>query len=69
MLDSIISAKGHSSPLLFLPWIQSASYWVNGSGKPELPLLRDEDDNAALETERMKGVGKVEPFKDKTESC
>ena len=69
MLDSIISAKGHSSPLLFLPRTQSASYWLNGSGEPELPLLRDEDDNAALETERMKGVGKVEPFKDKIERC
>lgn len=36
-------------------------------GSWKLLLLRQEDDKAVLETEWMKGVGKVEAFKDKRE--
>lgn len=50
MLDPSLSVKGHSSPLLFLPWIHSASSWLNGFGKPEA-AASDHEDTAALETE------------------
>lgn len=52
MLDSIISVTGHSSPLLFLPKIETQQVigWMD-LGSQKLLLLRKEDDNAALETE------------------
>lgn len=54
MLDPILSGKGHSSPLLFLLWIHSASSWLNGFGKPEA-AASDNEDNAALETVNERG--------------
>lgn len=54
MLAPILSGKGHSSPLLFLPWIHSASSWLNGFGKLEA-AASDNEDNAALETVNERG--------------